>query len=390
MKRKVFTILSTMCLVTLSACGGASETKAITDTKEVEKLANEFYGVLFDEDQFRMSTFLDDNLVTVFEKDGDKYYLDVVEGGYDYYCFLEDGVKYVITDDRTLMEDSSNYDMMNTMIHDVFELNVLGYFKTGDENAKFTATQPNENELNIVLTTTHEGKDYKITSIGKKENNRITEIFTETVMPEKTYTTGYKFDYGVTIDLPEIEQRVSYNNLPHVDSPFKTFGEIIDRKEEGEILDYTIMNGELLMFDEVNGRQLQFSSVLDDETLEAFNNLDYGDEEYDAKANALLMDIEIEDCVDYTEILPTQDELDSYIGRQVLDLVEDGFEVTGYGFSEDKNVIFLDKNMMSYTAKVQLSEDFEVDSEFEYDAFYDFIVEGIQFNSPEYAILPLR
>ena len=72
MKRKVFTIIAIICLMAVSACGGASEPKAITDTKEVEKLANEFYGVLLDEDQFRMSTFLDDNLVTVFEKDGDK------------------------------------------------------------------------------------------------------------------------------------------------------------------------------------------------------------------------------------------------------------------------------------------------------------------------------
>ena len=94
MMKKVFTALLTVSMLSLMACGGASEPKTITDKAEVEKLANEFYGFLLDEDQFRMSTFYNDDPVTVFEKDGDKYYLDVVEGGYDYYCFLEDGIKY--------------------------------------------------------------------------------------------------------------------------------------------------------------------------------------------------------------------------------------------------------------------------------------------------------
>ena len=187
---------------------------------------------------------------------------------------------------------------------------------------------------------------------------------------EQAYVSEYKFKYDEHIELPEYKEPVTYNDMPHVDSPYKTFEDIIKTVNEEEDLMYLFYEKQLIVIDSVNGKHYQFSTVVDDETYNAYNELDVMEDDYQQKVYPLIENIEIEDCIDFTDAVLTKEELDAYIGKTIGDMVNDGFEVSGYSFYEESNTVYTNKDLLGYKVDVALEEGFDPDSEFEYEDLY--------------------
>ena len=385
MRKIGIAILSILFMV---ACGG---TKSITNREEIKTLADEFYKDLETADPITMDSYSDGKLVTTFMKDGEKMYTNQVEAGYDYYMFIKEGTKYLISDDRTLMEDESMYDMSIDTIHNMVLMNVTGYLEQDIDGVTYSATKNGEDELAITVNVkSEEGAEYTISSVGKKENGKVTSISSEMKDGEQAYVSEYKFKYDEHIELPEYKEPVTYNDMPHVDSPYKTFGDIIKTVNEEEDLMYLFYEKQLIVIDSVNGKHYQFSTVVDDETYNAYNELDVMEDDYQQKVYQLIENIEIEDCIDFTDAVLTKEELDAYIGKTIGDMVNDGFEVSGYSFYEESNTVYTNKDLLGYKVDVALEEGFDPDSEFEYEDLYGCTVKGIEFVEPEYTALPMK
>ena len=400
MKRKfnrIAVVMMLMLVVALTACGsnsGSSSTdtggNTVTTKEEVRAITEEFYDVLYDADNFTMSSYYDDELITVFTKDQDKMYENQVSAGYDYYMFMEDGKKYVITDDRSLFEDESTYDLAAETIEMLLDMNVLGYFDIDDDSFSYSATKNGEDELVTTIQASSDDTDVEMTVTGKKEDGNITEIISEIKYGEETMVSKYEFAYDQHIDLPEYTEPKTYDDLPHVDSPYKTFGEIIDQLGEDDMLNYMFDDDELIVLGSKDGRYYQFSSSVDDEFQNAYENFDFLDENYEQMIYELISDIEIEDCIDYTDVLVPQAELDAYVGKNINALLADGFEVSGYSFWEGTNLVFVDKDSMGYKADVEVPDGFDTEGEFDYEDLNDFVIKSISFDSPQYNILPMK
>ena len=61
----------------------------------------------------------------------------------------------------------------------------------------------------------------------------------------------------------------------------------------------------------------------------AYDAISFDDEEAEAKQNAVLTTLTDVTVTDITSMLPTQEELDAYVGKTLGDLEDDGFENTG-------------------------------------------------------------
>lgn len=390
MKRKnlfLFMII-TLLVLSLTACNSG---KTVKTKQEVKQMAEAFYEDLLKADNYKMSTYSGGELVSAFTKDQDKMHVETFdpEYGYDYYLFIKDGTKYIITDDGTLMEDESMYSFSIDTLSIALQMGVLGYFDVEDDTMSYTAVQKDDNNLNVIITGKDEGNDYTITNTGKKEDNKVTYIMNEIKYGEETIATEYQFSYDEHIELPEYTVPKTYNNLPHVDSPYKTFGEIINKLSPDETLFYSVINDTLIVIDEYNNRHYQFSSKVSQEFINEYGNLDFMADDYEQQAYKLLYDLPIEDCIDFTDELISQDELNNYVGKTIGDLITDKFEINGYVFSEDTSIVYALKDMMTYKIEVEPSDGFDFDGEHEYYDFYDFVIKSMIFEMPEYAILPM-
>lgn len=387
--KKIISVLLVTMMFLLSSCG--TNSKTLKTKEEIKTAAEQFYADLYEADQVKMSIYNDGTLYSVYTKDGDKMHQEIVDEtyGYDYYMFAENGVYYTITDTRDLFEDEYTYLASLETIKNTLDMTIMGYFNAEDDAMTYSATL-SDSELVINISGESEGSKFTVTNTGKKENGKVTSVTNQIKYSDTTYTSEYKFEYGVTVELPEYTAPKTYNDLPHVDSPFKTYGEIIDRLGEDEYLFRVIMENELFVIDSYEGRNYQFSSVLDDATIAAYDAIDVFDEDYEQKLNNLLSDIEIEDCIDFTDALISQTELDSYIGKTVLDAVNDGFEVSGFAGSDQEYNVDLSKDGMRYTAHCTMPADFELPEDYDYDVFNVGTIDSFSFTEPEYSVLPLR
>ena len=391
MKRNSFIVLIIVILLALSLVSCNSGKSAKT-RQEVKQLAETFYQDILNADNYKMTSSYNGVVSNVFTKDQDKMHVEIVdpEIGYDYYLFIKDGIKYLIADDGTLFEDESMYDLSKDTLLNSLKMGVLGYLDAEDESLNYSAVLKDDNNLNVVISGKNEGQDFTITSTGKKEDNKLTYIMNEIKYGEETYTTEYQFSYNEHVDLPEYKVPKSYNNLPHVDSPYQTYGQIIDRLSQDETLFYSLNEDTLFVIDEVDGRHYQFSSKASEDLINSYEQLDFFAEDYEKQVQKLIYDVTIEDCIDFTDELIDKDELDSYIGNTISDLIMNDFEITGYSFFDDHSIVYAQKDMMTYRVEVEPLDGFDPESEFEYDAFNDFIIKSIAFENPEYAILPFK
>ena len=389
MKKKIMMIVLALMLV-LSGCAKQSDsTKTYSTKEEVQQVSEAFYSQLYEADSFKMESYYDDTLSSVYQKDGDRMYINYPDA-YDYYLLMEDGVKYVITDDRTLLEDEYTYDFGAETIDMLLQMNILGYLGLDDDSISYSAVATGDEQLVTTVTTEYEGSQFETNITGKKTEGKITEITAEVKYGESTSLSKYIFTYDQHIELPEYTVNKTYNNMPHVESPFKTFGEIIERLSEDDYLFYTFMDDQLIVMSDKDGRYYQFSSTVSDELMDTYDSLDFMAEDYDSQLYALLSDVEIEDCIDYTDELIPQDELDSYVSKTLSTMLADGFEVDGYSIWEDDCQLYVEKDYMTYRIEAEIPEGFDSEADLDYESFDDFIIRSVVFDSPQYSALPMR
>ena len=192
------------------------------------------------------------------------------------------------------------------------------------------------------------------------------------------------------MEIPEYTIPKTYENLPHVDSPYKTYGEIIETFGEDEYLDYSFINNQLIAIEGKDGRYYQFSTMLSEEFQDEYDKLDFMSEDYEDQVYKLVADLEIEDCIDFTDEVLPQDEMNSYIGKEVQSMVDDGFEISGYSFWEDNNYVWVTKDYLVYEVAVELTDGFDPDGEFEYEELGILTAKGIRFESVEPLALPMK
>ena len=389
MKKNIFIIFAVLMLL-LSGCSNSGE-KTVKTREEVKEMVEEFYKDLSNENPITMKSYFNDELLTEYIKDQDKMYVKQEEAAYDFYMFIEDGVKYLIADDRTLFEDESMYDMYSDTINMTLDMNVKGFLDVEDESVSFSATNKNDKELTLLVSAKDEQGTYEVNTVGKKnDDGKIVEILSTTTSGDQTYNMKYEFSYEDNIVLPEYTKPISYNDMPHVESSYKTFGEIINKYDEENSPMFLFSDNELIMIDSLDGRHYQYSSVVSQDILDAYESIDFMADDSNKQVNNLLSDIEIEDCIDFSDVILSQDVLASYEGKTIGELVEEGFEINGYGISEEASNISLSKDLLTYGAEVTPNEGFDTSAEFEYEDLYGFIIKSVEFEVPDYAALPMR
>lgn len=97
---------------------------------------------------------------------------------------------------------------------------------------------------------------------------------------------------------------------------------------------------------EQDGNYYRAFADLSPELSQALFDLDFSDEEYEAKRAELVASLPIAALEDLTAMTPTQEELDQLIGKTGGDLVDDGW--TGSGYNLDEGIFYMDYGPFAY------------------------------------------
>jgi len=377
------------------------ETVQTADTLAgVREMVNAFYGQLEKADVISMTSAADGES-TVFVKDGDRMYLQDAASDTEYYLFIEDGVKYCISDGETACEDEFMYDLWGETLEFTLAMYVTGIFELDDEDAgdivcaatrtDRTVDGATTSELVYTVTAEDEGETATLTVDGRTgADGRVSEIDYKAVSDGETYQINLRFAYdGVSVTLPAyVIDRPLVLQGEHVESPYETVQELIDTLREDEHLSYSLFDGQFFAIAEKDGRYYKLTAPISEEDTAALEALDFFADDYTEQVYAILGKLPVEDCFDFTDAIPTQEELDVFTGKTVGELVEAGFEGAGWSIWEEEAYLYFNKDYMSFEAKATIPEGFDADAEFEFEDLYDFVVEQLWFTEPEYPDLP--
>lgn len=165
--------------------------------------------------------------------------------------------------------------------------------------------------------------------------------------------------------------------------PFSTFGEVRTAMQNCSgnyfpvIKDFTVW-----IAGEKNDRFYQMKGTLSQAQKKQLDDIDFQTDDYEAQMLAIINDIKIEEWVDFTDMILSQEERDSYIGQTVQNLIDSGFEMNGFELWEENNAVLLSKDNLQYNCKINLPENFNMDNDFTNEYFYPLIIERIEFLSP--------
>jgi len=420
MKRRtpVKTILAAALALALllTACGGkAANSQAESSApsvvtaetrEEVKALVEAFYADLAQANPVCMTSYSGDEASTVFTRDGDRSCTDGLSYGYVYYTFIEDGKKYLISDGETAYEDEFMYDFMTESVNTMLTMFVTGIFSAEDEDeadAKLTYSAARTEktvdgaavtELTYTISGETDGEAGSMTVTGTADaSGAVTDILVEMASGEESEKMRFTFEYdGVSVELPPYTVAFTPESLAyeHVESPFATLQELIDPLQEDESLFYMTDDENVYAVCEKDGRQYQVIAPFPEEARADYDALDFFADDYQEKAYAILGALAVEDCVDLTDAVIPQEELDAFAGKTVQDVVDAGFEGTGWSVWEGDATLYFSKDYMEYTATAAMPEDFDEESEFEFEDLGAGVIGEMRFSAPEYAALPMR
>lgn len=396
----------------LSASGAKSEPQETVITaatkEEAKKLAEAFYGGIAKANPISMSLHSDGKLVSEFAMNGDTIYSGAPDMDFAYYAFIEDGTKYLLGgDEDTAYESEYMYDMLAESVQTTLDMFVLGYYDADDDGAlQFSATQTDKtvngtktSQLVTIITGEEDGKTATVKATGTAENGAVSNIICEIDSGEEKGTLEYRFTYkNVSIDLPAYTIDENYNAYgvtiegTHVDSPYKTLGELIATLDEDENLTYVIEDERIYAIGEKDGRHYQFVAPFPEAEQAALDRIDFFSDSYDEERYAILGKLVVDDCVDFTDAIIPQSELDAFVGRTAQDIADAGYELTGWSVGEEGAHLTLEKDGMDYEAVTGFPEGYtyDPDAEFEAEDAYGFPVEAFYFDTPEYVALPIQ
>lgn len=402
-KKTVLSALSVLMITGLCGCGdsssGSSEVSAETKA-EAKKLVDAFYAGLNEADPVEMTTSADGEVQTVFTREGTKIRYEDRVNNYLFYLFEENGKKYFLSDDMNEpTEEEYTYELYGNSIGMALSIMATGYFQDEEqeEGVTYSAVQKDvttdgktESELKTVITAQENGVTGTITSTGKKTDDKVTHVTFEYKEGEQTTVRELDFRYeGVSVELPEYEIFDISEYYEHVESPFTTFEEA-KKAVNAETLAYTIFDDLILAVVNSEGKLYQLSTHMDEATAEAYNALDLEAEDYSEQVDKLLDPLAITDCVDFTALGITQETLDTYAGKTIGELIDEGFGHNGYTVWDDSAVIYLDKNDIVYAFEVTLPEGFDTEADYEFEDLYDCVIVKGSYYDTNTTLLPLK
>ncbi len=178
----------------------------------------------------------------------------------------------------------------------------------------------------------------------------------------------------------------------HVDSPYKTLGELIATLGEDEDLFYTVEDERIYAIGEKDGRHYQFAAAFPETEQEAFNSIDFFSDTYDEERYAILGKLVVDDCIDFTDAVIAQSELDGFVGKAAQDIVDAGYELVGWSVGEEGAYLTFEKDGLDYEAATGFPAGYtyDPDAEFEDEDAYAFPVEEFYFDRPNYVALPIQ
>lgn len=118
-------------------------------------------------------------------------------------------------------------------------------------------------------------------------------------------------------------------------SSLKTLGDVMGIESEGQ--SSTWNEEHYIYVTTANGAPLRAVVDLTPEIYSQIEELDFLDEEYDQKLNDIIGGLELVSLDDYSDRLPSQEEMDALVGKTAQELLDDGyifFGLTYYGGEE--------------------------------------------------------
>ena len=111
----------------------------------------------------------------------------------------------------------------------------------------------------------------------------------------------------------------------------RTVGDLFKNVAEQQSM---TMDGIYVYAFELGGSYYRAVAEMPTETFDAYMALDFSDEQYDEKVQALLGDLAVTRIEDLNQAVPTQEQLDALVGKTFGELLEDGWMFDGYNFEE--------------------------------------------------------
>ncbi len=388
MNKTLYKLLSLLLIAMIFTSCAGNTSKANTKEK-VQALVEEFYDGIVKQDKYILTSSSNGEVYSTSIVDGENVKFDYADESFsDLYLFVENGNKYVMYEGDQVYEDSELYDMYLQGIGIDDRTFIDGYLSIDDPETKYEASlkkQNNTKELIINIDSTYEGEEYNAVLTVKAVDDKLIsfEHNTKTADQSSNILSEYQYD-NVELIIPEHELPVA-REYTHIESPYKTIGDIVNKLGVDEI--YTTIQEN--RFYTVDGT-LELSAAIPDDIYAALEALDFFDENYKTKMLDLVKDLEIDDCIDFSEYVLDQDDFNNYIGRSVEDLVVDGFEGNGWSTYEDTLIIWLEKDGMVYEANIEIPEDLNVDEMEDFSDLYSATIKDMKFSEVSMAAIPLQ
>ncbi len=390
-------LFSLLLLVSLTGCG-PKQTVTKADTKEdVRKMAHEFYDTLMEEEHVKVTGYSGDEVLNVVTIDGEKLSLQNTPEDPVSYLFRENGKTYFLSEDGDLSEDSFSYDFYRDTIRTTLTMFVLGLLDSDEtDTLNYSAVKTDKtedgkalSELVISISGEENGEKAELTLTGNAFDSKVSDFTFDAKSGEEGYSLRYLIDYDdCTVTLPEYTI-VDYSQFyHHVDSEFSTVEELVDATGE-ENVGVSILDNKVLLFMEKDGRHLQYVAELTPEDYEAYWALDNTADDYFEKEAEILRRQNISDCVDFTDAVLPRETLDSYVGKTVKELDDDGFENMGWSIGETA-CLYMVKDAMEYSVTVTLPEGLDENAELSEETFRDSLIQDMEFFTPGSDILPME
>lgn len=114
-----------------------------------------------------------------------------------------------------------------------------------------------------------------------------------------------------------------------------------------------------------NGDYYRAIAEFSEELYEKSEDIDFDDEKREEKIRALYKDIPVFKVENLSAGIPSQKELDKYIGKTGADLLNEGFTIGGYSLGDNSSDFWMDKGLYNYTVTfdIVLNPELEFDEE---------------------------
>ena len=145
----------------------------------------------------------------------------------------------------------------------------------------------------------------------------------------------------------------------------KVVGDIYNLVDDDDVRGSSLGNNHYVMVFEFNGSSYRIWTNVSDEIMRKYFDIDFFAEDREEQEKALLKDLPIEELTNLTEKMPTQDEVNKYVGKTGQELIDMGFSCHGFSFWDD-TLFYLGLGDYDYEAVMnEKMDDYDEDAEYE-------------------------